>query len=217
MFSKNMSNLGDLMNTFQTEQENFWAGNFGNEYTTRNENQTILSSNLALFSKVLASAPSVHSVMEFGANIGLNLKAIKQLLPSAEYAALEINEHAVHALSLIDDLTVYHKSIFDFSPDKRFDFVLVKGVLIHLNPDKLKQAYQTLYDSSERYICIAEYYNPSPVQVAYRGHTERLFKRDFAGEMLDMFRNLRLVDYGFVYHRDNNFAQDDITWFLLKK
>ena len=26
-----------------------------------------------------------------------------------------------------------------------------------------------------------------------------------------------LVDYGFSYHRDNSFPQDDITWFLLQK
>ena len=40
---------------------------------------------------------------------------------------------------------------------------------------------------------------------------------NFAGEMLDRFRDLRLVDYGFVYHRDVNFPQDDITWFLMEK
>jgi spore coat polysaccharide biosynthesis protein SpsF len=26
-----------------------------------------------------------------------------------------------------------------------------------------------------------------------------------------------LVDYGFAYHRDPAFPQDDITWFLLEK
>jgi len=44
-----------------------------------------------------------------------------------------------------------------------------------------------------------------------------LFKRDFAGEMLDRFKDLELLDYGFVYHRDNNFPQDDLNWFLLRK
>ena len=34
--------------------------------------------------------------------------------------------------------------------------------------------------------------------------------------MINRFPDLYLVDYGFVYHRDNNFKQDDITWFLLK-
>lgn len=34
---------------------------------------------------------------------------------------------------------------------------------------------------------------------------------------MDKFPDCQLVDYGFVYHRDNNFSQDDITWFLLEK
>ncbi len=71
--------------------------------------------------------------------------------------------------------------------------------------------------TGSKYICIAEYYNPSPVEISYRGHTGKLFKRDFAGEMLDAYDDLALLDYGFAYHRDPNFAQDDITWFLLGK
>jgi spore coat polysaccharide biosynthesis protein SpsF len=55
------------------------------------------------------------------------------------------------------------------------------------------------------------------VALPYRGHDERLFKRDFAGEILDRFPDLRLVDYGFRYRRDPNFPQDDVTWFLMEK
>ena len=74
-----------------------------------------------------------------------------------------------------------------------------------------------MFQSSHRYICIAEYYNPTPVEVPYRGHQNKMFKRDFAGEMLDKFQDLRLLDYGFVYHRDTQFPQDDVNWFLLEK
>ena len=66
-------------------------------------------------------------------------------------------------------------------------------------------------------ICIIEYYNKTPVEVPYRGHKGKLFKRDFAGEILDRHEDLMLADYGFVYHRDNNFPQDDLNWFLLEK
>ena len=45
-----------------------------------------------------------------------------------------------------------------------------KGVLIHINPDKLENAYENLYKNSNRFICINEYYNPSPVKINYRGH-----------------------------------------------
>jgi len=64
---------------------------------------------------------------------------------------------------------------------------------------------------------VAEYYNPTPVSVTYRGHQDRLFKRDFSGELLDRFKDLRLIDYGFAYSRDPNHPQDDISWFLLEK
>ena len=71
--------------------------------------------------------------------------------------------------------------------------------------------------SAARWILVCEYYNPAPVAVPYRGHTDRLFKRDFAGEMLEQFADLRLIDYGFAYRRDPAFPQDDITWFLMEK
>ena len=64
---------------------------------------------------------------------------------------------------------------------------------------------------------MTEYYNPIPIEVQYRNNSNKLFKRDFAGEMLDKFQDLTLVDYGFCYHRDYNFSKDDSTWFLLEK
>ena len=30
-------------------------------------------------------------------------------------------------------------------------------------------------------------------------------------------QRLQLIDYGFQYHGDHNFPQDDITWFLMEK
>ena len=88
---------------------------------------------------------------------------------------------------------------------------------IHINPEYLELVYSKLYETSSKYILIAEYYNPTPVEINYRGNEGKLFKRDFAGEMMDKYPNLKLVDYGFIYHRDNNFTQDDMTWFLLEK
>jgi pseudaminic acid biosynthesis-associated methylase len=143
--------------------------------------------------------------------------AIRHLYPEMELSAIEINASAVEQLNKLGDVKVYPQSILDFSCDYTRDFTFIKGVLVIINPDVLPQVYDLLYQASNRYICLAEYYNPMPVEVSYRGHTDMLFKRDFAGEMLKRFPDLRLVDYGFVYHGDANFPQDDITWFLLKK
>lgn len=205
------------MKEFRTEQEKFWAGNFGEEYIKRNNNSKIVASNLALFSDILRNTSTINSAIEFGSNIGLNLMAIKNLLPDCELSAVEINEKAVEILREQDCIKVYHQSLLDFIPEYKRDFVLIKTVLIHMNPDVLDEVYQILYNSSNRYICIAEYYNPAPVEVVYRGNKDRLFKRDFAGEMMDKFKDLELINYGFVYHRDKKFPQDDINWFLLRK
>lgn len=205
------------METFKTEQEAFWAGDFGNEYIERNKGEYLLASNTVLFSKILCRTVGVKSLIEFGANRGMNMLALQRLLPRAEFSAIEINETAVKKLKEIGNIRTYHQSILEFTPDFRRDFVLIKGVLIHINPDFLPEVYDRLYQSTGRYICICEYYSPKPVEVNYRGHEGRLFKRDFAGEMLDRFPDLSLVDYGFLYNRDNNFADDDFTWFLLEK
>ena len=66
---------------FKTEQEKFWAGNFGTEYIGRNEGLELLASNLKFFSKTLAQAGKLSSCLEFGANIGMNFKALKLLYP----------------------------------------------------------------------------------------------------------------------------------------
>ena len=118
---------------------------------------------------------------------------------------------------LIGAHNVFEGSIFDFPLAGQVDLTLVKGVLIHINPEMLGVVYEKLYRSSSRYILVCEYYNPSPVTIPYRGNADRLFKRDFAGEMLDRYPDLNLVDYGFVYHRDTAFPQDDITLFLMEK
>lgn len=205
------------MKEFRTPQENFWAGRFGNEYIARNQDTNWVARNLGLFSQILAAVDGIETIIEYGANIGLNLIALKQLLPAARLAGVEINEKAMQQLRGLGYVDTYHSSILEFSPKQTYDLVLTKGVLIHLNPEDLPRVYELLYRSSRRFICLAEYYNPTPVTVTYRGHSERLFKRDFAGEMLDQFSDLKLTRYGFVYHRDSVFPQDDLNWFLLEK
>ena len=94
---------------------------------------------------------------------------------------------------------------------------MLKNVLIHVNPKTLKKVYEKIYRSSKKYVCIIEYFNPTPVKVKYRGHHNKLFKRDFCKEIMDIFPNLKLVDYGFVYKYDTKYPCDNINWFLLKK
>lgn len=205
------------MPAFQTEQENFWAGEFGDQYIGRNPSSKEMGARLALFSKIMARTCEVQSAIEFGANIGNNLKVLQQMFPAMALSAVEINSKAVESLQEWGKAQVHHLSIFDFKPDQQFDLAFVSGVLIHINPTMLPQVYDLLFAASRRYLCCIEYYNPSPVEISYRGHSEKLFKRDFAGEIMDRFPSLQLLDYGFIYHRDPNFPLDDLSWFLMEK
>jgi pseudaminic acid biosynthesis-associated methylase len=200
--------------SYKTEQEEFWATEFGDDYINRNQDYI---SNIPFFSEIISRTYKIESIVEFGCNIGLNLKAFNTLLPECKLTGVEINNNACKFLHEWGKCNVVNKSIFDYNESQKYDLSMVKTVLIHINPDLLNDVYEKLYNSSNRYILIAEYYNPTPVSVNYRGYNDRLFKRDFAGEMLDKYNDLELVDYGFLYHRDKYFEQDDINWFLLEK
>lgn len=203
---------------YLTPQESFWAGEFGSQYIGRNDSQQLLASNLNFFAKALKQAGKISSCVEFGANIGMNLRALQLLYPGTALRGLEINPDAATQLRAhIGQENVYEGSIFNYSESEQFDLSLIKGVLIHINPEMLHLVYEKLYNASRRFILLCEYYNPAPVAISYRGHSDRLFKRDFAGDMMDKYPDLSLVEYGFAYRRDPAFPQDDISWFLMEK
>lgn len=202
--------------THTTDQEKFWAGEFGDAYIDRNLGDDLLASKTALFGRVLSRTDNIHSALEYGCNVSLNLIALKRLLPAAEVAGIEINERAAERVEQLG-FSVLRRTIRGYRADRRFDLVLISGVLIHIDPTHLEDTYDALYSACGRYLCISEYYNPEPVEVPYRGHRDRLYKRDWAGEILDRFSDLSLLDYGFVYHRARQFPADDFTWFLLER
>lgn len=205
---------------FRTEQEKFWAGSFGDDYVDRNSSVHSIAGNVAFFSEVF-QGKKIESVVEFGPNVGMNLKALKTIYPDLKCGGVEINNKAADILerdkTFEGNIDIYRGSILDYRPQKEYELSLIKGVLIHINPSELEKVYDKLYESSKKYILIAEYYSRTPESLKYRGATDKLFKRDFAGEFLDRFPSVDLVDYGFSYYRDPLQLQDDITWFLLEK
>lgn len=206
------------MTAYSTPQEEFWVGEFGNEYLQRNIGEDVVTSNLLLFGNIMKRLSHINSILELGCNIGLNLEALKKIDKNFSLTGFEINDTAVEIARSKNIAHIVKGTIVKpLDTNQTFDLTFTKTVLIHINPELLPVVYDNLYNCSNRYIMVCEYYNPTPMVVSYRGHADRLFKRDFAGEMIDRY-GLRLVDYGFAYHRDNYLQyQDDVTWFLLEK
>ncbi|MBE8998092.1 MULTISPECIES: pseudaminic acid biosynthesis-associated methylase [unclassified Nostoc] len=200
---------------YKTEQELFWEGEFGTEYTARN--QILPEQRQAFFAQVLQKTYGVQTICELGANQGHNLQAIANLSRNFQLTGVELNETAIAELGRIPGVQARQGSIQEFETDKQFDLVFTCGVLIHINPDELPLVYQKIYDISCRYILINEYYSTLPVEINYRGNTGKLFKRDFASEIMEYHRNKLLVlDYGFLWKKMNLYW-DDTNWFLMEK
>ena len=207
-----------MIKKFNNSQEEFWANEFGDNYIERNSDKEYLASNIVFFSKIFSQYQiKLESFLELGCNVGMNLLALKEIFPNANISGVDINEKAIKLLQKSQkNFDLRCSSINDFQTEEKFDLVFTKGVLIHLNPRDLEKTYEKIYNLSKKYILICEYYNPSPCSISYRGNDDKLFKRDFAGEILNKYSDLKLVNYGFAYNRDT-FPQDDLNWFLMKK
>lgn len=194
-----------------------WEGEGGDQYIDRQDEKELLYVYEEMWGQIFQEMAEIPGrVLELGASVGLNLDALRLLQPNIECLAIEPN-HKARAVLRQKGYEIRDPGIAELKYMDPVDLSFTRGVLIHIPPTELAVAYETLYRASRKYIVVAEYYNPTPVEIDYRGRKGLLWKRDFAGEMLDRFPDLKLVEYGFVYHRDPIAPQDDVTWFLLEK
>lgn len=76
---------------------------------------------------------------------------------------------------------------------------------------------QKIYNYSNKYLLIGEYFNRTPVMLDYQGEKDKLFKRDFGKFVIENFP-VKLLDYGFLWgHIYDAAGFDDITWWLFKQ
>lgn len=199
-----------------TAQVELWRGEFGNDYISRNEfTPEYMSALTAMWAKMLAGI-SPASILEVGANIGLNLRAIKSF-SSAELSAVEPNAKARQRIQADGVIDRAHDGTADHLPfqDGAFDLSFTSGVLIHVHPDDLAASCREIARVSKRYVLCAEYFSVQAREIKYRGHDAALFTRDFGKFYLESCPDLRLVDYGFFWTGAG--CVDDLTWWLFEK
>jgi pseudaminic acid biosynthesis-associated methylase len=203
------------------KQEQLWRSEFGDAYIDRNAvADTHLAALTRSWTRILASTLGrpPKTIFEGGANIGLNLRALRRLT-DARFLALEPNAKARQRL--LDDQIVEPGDVIDGLlsgidlPDGAADLSFTSGVLIHVPPRDLLASVSELVRVSRRYVVCIEYFADKPVEVPYRGQTEALFKRDFGGFYLEHFPELRVLDYGFLWKPMSGL--DNLTWQLFEK
>ena len=205
----------------ETKQTELWRGNFGNAYVDRNKaTEKNIQRVTRIYAEILSHTNAVPpaSILEVGANIGINLRALARIT-SARLLALEPNQKARDRLiadNVIDSERIFNSTASDIPlEDDEVDLVFTSGVLIHIPEEKLESAYRQMHRVAGRYVLSIEYFSQTPVTVPYRGETEALFKRDFGGMWLDLFDDLEPVANGFFWRRTT--GMDDLNWWLFRK
>lgn len=199
------------------EQQNFWANDYAQNYIRKNS-QFDRELGIVGWRKMLAKAERVDSVLECGCNIGRNIDFLNSALPTASKSIIEISKPAFDFVTHHNTLDkAFNGSIEASNFVDKFDLVFTMGVLIHIHPDNLLSNMRKMFDYSDKYILMGEYFNRTPVMLEYHGQKDRLFKRDFGKLFIESFP-AELVDYGFLWGKIYDDAGfDDITWWLFKK
>jgi hypothetical protein len=98
--------------------------------------------------------------------------------------------------------------------DGWFDLTFTMGVLIHQPPETLPLVMSEIVRCSRRYVLCGEYFAEEPTEVAYRGQTGALFKRNFGAYYQQLFPELRQLKTGFLSREQ---GWDDVTYCLFEK
>jgi pseudaminic acid biosynthesis-associated methylase len=210
-----------MTNTNDTAQLQFWRSEFGNNYIGRNGASNVqLHARVSMWAKIMncLGGDPPKSILEVGSNIGINLRALRALT-GAEMFALEPNVEARRIL-VEDEVVPAANAIDGFAAgipltSGAVDMAFTSGVLIHIHPDDLLPSIREIHRVTRRYLVCIEYFSDKPEMIPYRGHDDRLFKRDFGGYYLDHFSDLRVVDYGFSWKRQTGL--DNLTWWVFEK
>lgn len=197
-----------------TAQIDVWRGDFGRDYITRNEATASNTRDLTrMWARMLQNIRPL-SALEVGANIGNNIRAIRNVM-APHFTAVEPNELARQRLKALNVRVVdadAERLPFD---NGSFDLAFTSGVLIHIPPENLAAACQELCRVSSRYVLCVEYFSQEPREVRYRDSERMLWTRDFGQFYLDTCPELKCIDYGFFWTGAG--AVDNLTFWLFEK
>jgi len=200
------------------EQQVFWKKNYSENYIKKN---TSFDQELGIdgWKKMLNKAEKIESLLECGCNIGRNIDFLENVLPNSSKSIIELSNEAYEKVTSKFNLeNSFNGSILDSTFKlNSFDLVFICGVLIHIHPDDVLDNMKKMFEYSNKYILIGEYFNRTPVMIEYQGQKNKLFKSDFGKTFMTNF-DVELVDYGFLWgHIYDKAGFDDITWWLFKK
>lgn len=178
-----------------SETSQWWAGDFGRTYTERNASVDWKAR--IPFWRGIIDETSATSFLEVGCNSGANLKAIRDVIPEgAMISGVDVNRQALDEAktSGFDVEECEAADIGTIWAPGSAELVFTAGVLIHVAPAELQAVMRAIVEMSSRWVVAVEYDDQTEVEVEYRGHAGRLWRRPY-GKLYEA-TGLSVVTYG---------------------
>jgi len=200
-----------------------WRGEFGDAYTDRNSDETATREAATIFDRILHASGirgDVRSILEVGANVGINLIGLRRALgQDIILAAVEPNPRACARLCgpplnlrVAVEATAHHLPF----RDRTWDLVFTSGVLIHVRPEELGMAMREIVRVAGRYVLCSEYFADTLTEAPYRCRTGMMWKRDFGRAYLEHCQGLEVQQYGFLWQKEFPHF-DNLNWWMFLK
>lgn len=212
----------------KTEQIDFWAGDFGKNYTDRNTwdfegwndfyRVNWGATKAEINQPIVDALPKDAKILEVGCNIGLQLNGLQKQGFTNLYG-VELQQYAVEKSKVITKgINIIQGSGFDIPfKDGFFDLVCTNGVLIHIAPKDLSKIMGEIYRCSNQYIAGFEYYSDDLVDINYRGNKGFLWKADYSKLYREQFPDLTETSRNFYPYLTETEKGNTDYFYLLKK
>lgn len=199
-----------------TETEQFWAGDFGEQYLQRNH---VDWEKKVPFYKQILAITKARSVLELGCNAAWNLRALYKANQNIELSGCDINELAIdQARKSLPMADIEYCRAIDLAQKYAnygwtFDLVMTAGVLIHIPPEEIREVMQQIVEVSNEYVLAIEYTADKEEEVLYRGHDGKLWRRPYG----QMYKELGLsIILGKALGEADGFGPGCMAWLLRK-
>lgn len=211
-----------------TQQEQLWAGEFGQQYTDRNTRdrqewddfyrRTWGLTKTEMNTRFIGDLPRDARILEVGCNTGMQLRGLQDMGFTKLYG-IELQPYAVEkAKQHTSGINIIQGSGFDLPfRDGFFDVVCTNGVLIHIAPNDLPRMMGEMVRCSRQYIWGYEYYTAELTSIRYRGKEGFLWKADYAALFDQHFPQLRVVKQDLFPYVDPSEQGNVDSMYLLEK
>lgn len=206
-----------------SQQREFWMGDFGTKYIERNKTMETVNELYKkqtgitveeIFKNFFENINLDNRIIELGCNVGLNLSVLHKM-GFKNLTGVEINKSAFSlAKKNNPDISFINSSIENFDVEEKYDLVYTAGVLIHINPDTLPLIIKKMDELSKKYIFGFEYFSDHLEEIKYRDHQNTCWKQNFPQLIKNFNPSYRTIREEKFQYKEENIS--DIAYMLEK-